>query len=183
MEREANEQSEGVARAGRWAMVSRRVVTPSGVRAAAVLVDGETIAEVTDPSNLPASVRVEDVGERMILPGLVDTHVHINEPGRTEWEGFATATRAAAAGGITTLVDMPLNSSPVTTSVPSLTCKLAAARDKLMVDCGFYAGASFPAWPSTSGRWSPPGCSGSRLFSVTRGSTSSPMPARPTSAP
>ncbi len=116
------------------------MVTPSGIRAAAVVVDGETIAELIEPSSLPASMSVENVGDRIILPGLVDTHVHINEPGRTNWEGFATATRAAAAGGITTLVDMPLNSSPVTTSVESLRLKLAAARGKLSVDCGFYAG-------------------------------------------
>ena len=67
------------------------------------------------------------MGDRVVLPGLVDTHVHINEPGRTEWEGFATATRAAAAGGITTLVDMPLNSSPVTTTAEALALKLEAA--------------------------------------------------------
>ena len=79
-------------------------------------------------------------GDRVVLPGLVDTHVHINEPGRTEWEGFATATRAAAAGGITTLVDMPLNSSPVTTTAEALALKLEAARGKLWVDCGFYGG-------------------------------------------
>src|SRR5262249_38152866 len=82
-----------------------------------------------------------DVGERLILPGLVDTHVHVNEPGRTEWEGFETATRAAAAGGITTLLDMPLNSSPVTTTPAALDAKRAAARGKLRVDCGFYGGA------------------------------------------
>ena len=80
------------------------------------------------------------MGDLVVLPGLIDTHVHINEPGRTEWEGFATATRAAAAGGITTLVDMPLNSSPVTTSVEALALKLEAARGKLWVDCGFYGG-------------------------------------------
>ena len=76
----------------------------------------------------------------MILPGLVDAHVHINEPGRTDWEGFATATRAAAAGGVTTLVDMPLNCSPVTITAEALVRKLAAAEGKLWVDCGFYGG-------------------------------------------
>ncbi|RIK71902.1 allantoinase, partial [candidate division KSB1 bacterium] len=74
------------------------------------------------------------------MPGLIDTHVHINEPGRSEWEGFETATRAAAAGGVTTLVDMPLNSTPVTTNVDAFEQKLAAAQNKLWVDCGFYAG-------------------------------------------
>lgn len=76
----------------------------------------------------------------MVLPGLVDAHVHINEPGRTEWEGFETATRAAAAGGITSLFDMPLNCSPVTTTAEALAQKLEASRDKLRVDCGFYGG-------------------------------------------
>ncbi len=91
-------------------------------------------------ASLPESCPVEDVGDRVVLPGLVDTHVHINEPGRTEWEGFETATRAAAAGGITTLVDMPLNSSPVTTTAEALALKIEAARGKLWVDCGFYGG-------------------------------------------
>jgi len=123
-----------------WALSSRRVVTPSGLRAAAVVVSGEMIVDVVAPESLPASCPVEDVGDRVVLPGLVDCHVHINEPGRTEWEGFATATRAAAAGGITTLVDMPLNSSPVTTTAQALALKLEAARGKLWVDCGFYGG-------------------------------------------
>src|SRR5882762_4196793 len=74
------------------------------------------------------------------MPGLVDTHVHINEPGRTDWEGFATATRAAAAGGVTTLIDMPLNSIPPTTTVAGFQTKLAAARDQCHVDVGFWGG-------------------------------------------
>jgi len=123
-----------------WALVSRRVATPDGIRAAAVVVSGEQIVDVVAPDEMAASCRVEDVGDRVVLPGLVDTHVHINEPGRTEWEGFATATRAAAAGGITTLVDMPLNSSPVTTTIEALELKVEAARGKLRVDCGFYGG-------------------------------------------
>jgi allantoinase len=86
------------------------------------------IRAVCDAGDLPASADVTDFGERAILPGLVDTHVHINEPGRTEWEGFATATRAAAAGGFTTLVDMPLNCLPETTTVAALELKRAAAR-------------------------------------------------------
>src|SRR4051794_28147413 len=93
---------------GVWALRSRRVVTPSGVRHAAVVIRGETIDALVPPDRLDASWPVEDVGDRFVLPGLVDAHVHINEPGRTDWEGFATATRAAAAGGITTLLDMPL---------------------------------------------------------------------------
>jgi allantoinase len=123
-----------------WALVSRRVLTPWGLIAAAVVVSSETIAAAVAPEHLRAGCRVEDVGDRVILPGLVDTHVHINEPGRTEWEGFATATRATAAGGITTLVDMPLNSSPVTTTVAALAHKQSAAHGNRWVDCGFYGG-------------------------------------------
>ena len=77
----------------------------------------------------------------MLLPGLVDTHVHVNEPGRTEWEGFATATRAAAAGGVTTIVDMPLNSIPPTTTVAALEEKRAVAEGQVRVDVGFWGGA------------------------------------------
>ena len=113
-----------------WALCSRRVVTAAGMRAAMVVIAGEKIVDVTDVMKRPDSLRVEDVGDRVVLPGLVDTHVHINEPGRTEWEGFATATCAAAAGGITTLVDMPLNSSPVTTTVEALALKLQSTRDQ-----------------------------------------------------
>src|SRR5262245_2640563 len=96
-----------------WAIRGQRVITPEGERAAAIVVRAEKIAAVVDYDQVPADCSVEDVGELVLLPGLVDTHVHINEPGRTDWEGFESATRAAAAGGITTLVDMPLNSSPV----------------------------------------------------------------------
>jgi allantoinase len=77
----------------------------------------------------------------VLLPGLVDTHVHVNEPGRTEWEGFATATRAAAAGGVTTIVDMPLNSVPPTTTAANLRVKQDVARDQIAVDVGFWGGA------------------------------------------
>jgi allantoinase len=83
---------------------------------------------------------VYDVGDLVVSPGIVDSHVHINEPGRTEWEGFETATRAAAAGGVTTIVDMPLNSIPVTTTKHALHTKLAAACGRVSVDCGFHAG-------------------------------------------
>jgi allantoinase len=123
-----------------WALRCRRVATPSGIREAAVVVSGEKIAAVVAPDELPAAMTVKELGGLLLLPGLVDTHVHINEPGRTEWEGFATATTAAAAGGITTLVDMPLNCSPVTTNVAAFSAKLAAARGQLRVDCGFYGG-------------------------------------------
>src|SRR5512143_598252 len=81
-----------------------------------------------------------DYGDLTIMPGVVDSHVHVNEPGRTEWEGFETATRAAAAGGVTTIVDMPLNSIPATTTRKALVAKHAAARDRLFVDCAFWGG-------------------------------------------
>ncbi|MFN0159142.1 MAG: allantoinase AllB [Bacteroidota bacterium] len=117
-----------------------RIVTPEGIKSGAVLVSGETIVAVVSAGEIPDGCDREDFSGKVILPGLVDSHVHINEPGRTEWEGFETATRAAAAGGITTLVDMPLNSSPVTTTVDAFKQKLDAAAGKLYVDCGFHAG-------------------------------------------
>lgn len=123
-----------------WALCGNQIVTPHGVRAGAVHVRGEKIAAVVARDELPAGIAVEDVGDRVIFPGLVDTHVHLNEPGRTHWEGFATGTKAAAAGGITTLIDMPLNSSPVTTTVDALEQKRAAAAGQLWVDCGFHGG-------------------------------------------
>src|SRR6202000_3560153 len=106
------------------AFLSRRVVTPGGVRPAAVIVDREQITGVTEVGDVPRGAEIHDFGELPLLPGLVDSHVHINEPGRTEWEGFATATRAALAGGVTTICDMPLNSSPVTTTLEALRVKL-----------------------------------------------------------
>ncbi len=124
----------------RFALASRRVVLPDGVRPAAVLIDGERIAGIVAPSSVPSSFPLQDLANLVLAPGLVDAHVHINEPGRTEWEGFETATRAAAAGGITTLVDMPLNSSPVTTTRAALEAKRAAASGKCWVDVGFYGG-------------------------------------------
>ncbi|GAA3724806.1 allantoinase AllB [Streptomyces tremellae] len=121
---------------------STRVVTPEGIRPAAVAVAGERIAAVLPyGAELPRGAGVEDVGDHAVLPGLVDTHVHVNDPGRAEWEGFPTATRAAAAGGVTTLVDMPLNSLPPTTTVPHLRVKQDAARGRVHVDVGFWGGA------------------------------------------
>ncbi|MEU0137516.1 allantoinase AllB [Streptomyces sp. NPDC006296] len=121
---------------------STRVVTPEGTRAAAVLVAGEEIEAVLPyDAGVPAGARVEDFGDDVLMPGLVDTHVHVNDPGRTEWEGFWTATRAAAAGGITTLLDMPLNSLPPTTTVENLGVKRQVAGPKAHIDTGFWGGA------------------------------------------
>jgi allantoinase len=119
----------------------RRVVTPQGERAASVHVVDGTIERVAAFDAVPDDGPAVDAGALVVLPGLVDTHVHVNEPGRTEWEGFATATRAAAAGGVTTLIDMPLNSIPPTTSVAALEEKRAAALGKVHVDIGFWGGA------------------------------------------
>ncbi|WP_425580304.1 allantoinase AllB [Streptomyces polychromogenes] len=121
---------------------STRVITPEGTRAASVAVAGGKIAAVLPyEAEVPAGARLEDFGDDVLLPGLVDTHVHVNDPGRTEWEGFWTATRAAAAGGITTIIDMPLNSLPPTTTVGNLRVKQEVARTKAHVDVGFWGGA------------------------------------------
>jgi len=124
----------------RQAFISRRVVTPEGVRAAAVLVEGQRVRAVTPIGEVPADAERHDVGDAAILPGLVDSHVHINEPGRTEWEGFETATRAAAAGGYTMLVDMPLNCLPATTTEAALEHKRLAAQGKCRVDWAAWGG-------------------------------------------
>jgi len=122
------------------AFVSRRMVTPEGVRPGALLVEGERIREIVAPDRVPRDAETRDVGRNAILPGLVDSHVHINDPGRAEWEGFETATRAAAAGGYTLLVDMPLNCLPATTTVAALEAKRAAAKDRCWVDWMAWGG-------------------------------------------
>jgi allantoinase len=117
-----------------------RVVTAEGSRAAAIhIVDGK-ITKVCAFDDLPRAASLVEAGDALVFPGLVDTHVHVNEPGRTDWEGFETATRAAAAGGVTTLLDMPLNSIPPTTTVAALESKRAAARGRCAVDTGFLGG-------------------------------------------
>jgi allantoinase len=124
--------------------LSRRIVTPEAIRPGAVLVhngkaregkiSGLILAEEVPAEKIPPNFEIHDFGNSAILPGLVDSHAHINEPGRTEWEGFETATRAAAAGGYTTLVDMPLNCLPPTATVAALTAKRQAAQGKCLVD-------------------------------------------------
>src|SRR3954451_23884426 len=116
---------------------SPRVLLPGGIRAAEILVEDGRISAVRilDPAPI-SDIRNPS---HVVLPGLVDTHVHVNEPGRTEWEGFATASAAAAAGGITTIVDMPLNSVPATTTVAGLEAKREAAR-AATVNVEFWGG-------------------------------------------
>jgi allantoinase len=119
---------------------SQRVLTSEGIRPATVVVDGERIASVRAWSEVPPDATLNDYGDLVVMPGLVDTHVHINEPGRTEWEGFETATQAAAAGGVTTLVDMPLNCVPETIDAEALEAKRAAANGKAWVDWAAWGG-------------------------------------------
>jgi allantoinase len=124
---------------GEASVRSRRVVLPGGVGAASVVMREGRIASIGGYDDPPPADDI-DAGDLMLLPGLVDTHVHCNEPGRTEWEGFATATRAAAAGGVTTIVDMPLNSVPATTTLHGLAAKRQAAEGRCHVDMGFWGG-------------------------------------------
>lgn len=123
------------------AFISTRIVTPQDTRPGALLVEDKKIRAVCRLSEIPADAVIHDCGNDALLPGLVDTHVHINQPGRTEWEGFRTATQAAAAGGYTTLVDMPLNCLPATTTVTALEQKRAAAQDECFVDWAAWGGA------------------------------------------
>jgi allantoinase len=121
------------------AIISDRTVMPDGVKRAVVLIRDGIIAGVAN--KLPAgNFPVIDVGNKLLMAGVIDPHVHINEPGRTDWEGFDTATKAALAGGITTLVDMPLNSSPVTTTARAFDEKINATKTKLHTNCGFWGG-------------------------------------------
>ncbi|GAA3555560.1 allantoinase AllB [Nonomuraea rosea] len=120
---------------------SRRTVTPEGERAAAVAVQDAKIIGLYDYTAPIDAAEDIDLRDLALLPGLVDTHVHVNEPGRTHWEGFDSATRAAAAGGVTTILDMPLNSLPPTVDVAAFEVKLRAAEGQCHVDVGFWGGA------------------------------------------
>lgn len=122
-------------------ITSSRVVTEDGVAPAALAITDGTITALEAPGRAPDARHRLDVGNSVVMAGVVDTHVHVNEPGRTEWEGFQTATRAAAAGGVTTIVDMPLNSVPVTTTARGLRAKADAAGGTALVDFGFWGGA------------------------------------------
>ena len=127
--------------AGQLIVSSERVVTPTGIRPASVHVADGVIVAVDAPA--PTGTEVVDVGSLVVMPGIVDSHVHVNDPGRADWEGFESAGRAAAAGGVTTFVDMPLNSTPATTSASALKAKVAAAQSRCRVDFGLWGG-SFP---------------------------------------
>src|SRR5687768_15505791 len=121
------------------AIKSNRIILPDKTFSGYVVIQNGSIAEIV--SHIPSDlIQLIDVGEKFLMPGVIDPHVHINEPGRTHWEGFDTATRAALAGGITTLVDMPLNSSPVTTTVKAFDEKISAAEKYLHTNCGFWGG-------------------------------------------
>ena len=112
---------------------------PNTLRDASIIIANGVITGIED--NLPeGDLQVIDLGDAAVMPGVVDPHVHINEPGRTEWEGFDTATKAAIAGGVTSLIEMPLNASPVTTTVKAFEKKLNAAKGKLHANCGFWGG-------------------------------------------
>jgi allantoinase len=122
------------------AIASRRILTPHGIRPGILLINGRRIAKLTHLGDRFDSRQTENVGSALLLPGVIDAHVHVNEPGRTEWEGFETASLAAATGGVTTFIDMPLNSIPVTTTGEALRIKQEAARPQLWVNVGFYGG-------------------------------------------
>lgn len=121
------------------AIISNRVITPDGIKKAIILIDDGKITDIVDELT-DRDAQITDAGDLVVMPGITDPHVHINEPGRTDWEGFDTATRSALAGGITSLVDMPLNASPVTTTAAAFDEKIISAAGKLHTNCGFWGG-------------------------------------------
>lgn len=121
------------------AIFSKNIITPEGNKEGYILISDGKIVDIKPEFN-DSNTEIIDYSEYTIIPGIVDCHVHINEPGRTEWEGFETATKAALAGGITTLIDMPLNCSPVTTNLDALNIKMNEVKEKLWADCGFWGG-------------------------------------------
>lgn len=122
------------------ALHSKRVITPNGIKEATIFIKDKRVKDIICGKVNNPDYPLTSYDNHVIMPGLIDPHVHINEPGRTHWEGFETASKAALAGGITTLVDMPLNSSPVTTNVEALELKMEAARGKMHVNCHFWGG-------------------------------------------
>jgi allantoinase len=119
---------------------SQRVLTPAGLRPASIHIASGQIENIGSWDDISADVDVVDAGSDVVMPGVIDTHVHLDEPGRTEWEGFHSGTRAAAAGGITTILDMPLNSIPATTTVDALEAKASAARGQTVVNVEYIGG-------------------------------------------
>lgn len=160
--------------AQRFALKSTRIVHESGMHGGAIIVNGDRIEAVLKPPLPPLDLPVEDLGDAVIMAGLVDGHVHINEPGRTQWEGFLTATRAALSGGITTVVDMPLNCQPVTTTTDALSLKIEHLKSQLHVDLGFWGGVI----PGNRDQLSPlikAGALGCKAFMVHSGIDDFPM--------
>ena len=147
---------------------SRRVVTPSGVQPASVHFENGKILNIGEWTEVPDGVELLDMSDLVVMPGVVDTHVHVNEPGREEWEGFETATKAAAAGGVTTIVDMPLNSIPATTTIKAFDEKLAAAAGKCSVDVAFWGGV-VPGNVSELGPLAREGVRGFKCFLIDSG--------------
>ncbi|MEE2743651.1 MAG: amidohydrolase family protein, partial [Bdellovibrionota bacterium] len=127
------------------ALKSKNIVSSSFHKEGVLVIENDKIVGIFDQVDPIEVDHFEDYGDQYIMPGIVDTHVHVNEPGRTDWEGFETATQAAAAGGITTLVDMPLNCLPVTTTKEAFEIKLEAIKGKLFVDVGFWGGVTPPS--------------------------------------
>lgn len=149
-------------------IVCRRVVLPDGVASAAVVVHSGRIVAVTPVAKAPATANRIDLGDAALLPGLVESHAHLNEPGREAWEGFSTGTRAAMAGGITTLVDMPLNSIPATTTRQALETKARAAEGRCVTDYAFWGGV-VPGNAAELGSMLDAGVAGFKCFLIDSG--------------